>query len=70
MADAFKIAKGFFPVKELLELPSELTKLLLPLVFVLLVIPFGLVEPPSFYLVVLLLSTAKLSASPLKASIL
>jgi len=40
IAEAFKMANGFFPVKEF-PCPPPLTKLLVPLVFVVLVIPFG-----------------------------
>lgn len=43
IAEAFNIAKGFLPVKELPDPPlpcPPLTKLLVPLVFVVLEIPF------------------------------
>lgn len=46
MADAFSMAKGFFPVRELPELlPPPLTKLLVPLVLVVLEMPFYWAPP-------------------------
>jgi hypothetical protein len=41
IADAFRMAKGFFPVKELPWPPPDPTRLLVPLVFVVLEMPFA-----------------------------
>ncbi len=40
IAEALRMAKGFFPVREF-ELPPPLTRLLVPLVLVVLEIPLG-----------------------------